>query len=130
MTETEPYSIGTNAELEIIFDRRPSRETRLYMARILKKNLESGRYSTPTEALESSQKLYWSVFEPRLVDVVLHEVGEHRCAGTNSAVARRFSSSAFIPARFVEGLENGGRNPAQILTSNQVEEMKKTLENW
>lgn len=124
---TEPYGIGSNGELELVFDRHSSRKTRLYMARILKKNLESGRYPTPAEALENSQKIYWSVFEPRLVDVVLHETGEKGCAGTNSAVACRFSSRAFIPARFVEGLENGGRTPAQRLTSTQVEHMKKTL---
>lgn len=124
---TEPYSISTNAELELVFDRRPSRKTRLYMARILKKELELGKHPTPAEALENSQKIYWSVFEPALIDVVLHETGTHACATTNSAVARRFSSSAFIPARFVQSLENGGRNPAQILTSNQVVDMKKSL---
>lgn len=124
---TEPYGIGANAELELVFDRHVSRKTRLYMARILKKNLESGRYPTSAEALQNSQKVYWSVFEPRIVDVVLHETGTHACAGTNSAVARSLSSRAFIPARFVEGLENGGRKPAQILTPTQVEGMKKTL---
>lgn len=124
---SEPYGISSNAELQLVFSRPAKREARLYMSRILKKELESGKHSTPTEALESCEKLYWSVFEPRLVDVVLHEVGECRCAGTNSAVARRFSSSSFIPARFVEGLENGGRSPAQILTNDQVESMKRSL---
>lgn len=124
---TEPYSISTNAELELVFDRRPSRKTRLYMARILKKELELGKHPTPAEALENSQKIYWSVFETALIAVVLHETGTHACATTNSAVARRFSSSAFIPARFVQSLENGGGNPAQILTSNQVVDMKKSL---
>lgn len=124
---TEPYSISMNAELELVFGRRPSRKTRLYMARILKKNLESGRYPTPAEALENSQKIYWGVFEPALIDVVLHEVGDKDCAAKNSAVARSLSSRAFIPARFVQSLENGGRNPAQLLTQDQVAGMRKTL---
>nr|WP_010890211.1 hypothetical protein [Trueperella pyogenes]AAC46401.1 unknown [Trueperella pyogenes] len=124
---SEPYGISSNAELQLVFSRPAKREARLYMSRILKKELESGKHSTPTEALESCEKLYWSVFEPRLVDVVLHEVGECRCAGTNSAVARSLSSRAFIPARFVQSLENGGRNPAQLLTQDQVAGMRKTL---
>lgn len=125
---SEPYGISSNAELQLVFSRPAKREARLYMSRILKKELESGKHPTPAEALENSQKIYWSVFEPALIDVVLHETGTHACATTNSAVARRFSSSAFIPARFVEGLENGGRNPAQLLTPTQVEHMKKTLQ--